>query len=108
MPGPPRARRPAPPWSKPPGSRVRLPVYAGTVPSESSAIARMAVDGLQAATLTAGGLAEVGESVSRVGIPFFFQADAEVAYVQDKVAPMMVQRLQGKKFYLINWGNAGW
>lgn len=95
-------------WSKATGSRVRLTVYAGTIPSESSAIARMAVDGLQAATLTAGGLAEIDESLNVFGIPFFFQSDAEVSYVQEQLTPAIAQRLEAKKFHLINWGNAGW
>jgi TRAP-type C4-dicarboxylate transport system substrate-binding protein len=95
-------------WSKATASRVRLTVYAGTIPSESSAIARMAVDGLQAATLTVGGLAEIDESFNVFGIPFFFDSDAEVAYVQEKVSPMIAQRLLAKKYHLINWGNAGW
>lgn len=95
-------------WSKATGNRVRLTVYAGTIPSESSAIARMAVDGLQAATLTAGGLAEIDESFNVFGVPFFFQSDAELAYVQERLTPMMAARLEAKKFRLINWGNAGW
>ena len=95
-------------WQKATGSRVRLTVYAGTIPSESSAIARMAVDGLQAATLTAGGLAEIDEAFNVFGIPFFFESDAEVAFVQEKLAPTLAQRLEAKKFHLMNWGNAGW
>ena len=42
------------------------------------------------------------------GIPFFFESDAELAHVQQKLTPMIAQRLQAKKFHLINWGNAGW
>lgn len=95
-------------WTKTTGSRVRLTVYAGTIPSESSAIARMAVDGLQAATLTAGGLAEIDESFNVFGIPFFFRSDEEVAHVQEKLTPMIAARLEAKKFRLVNWGNAGW
>ena len=95
-------------WSKATGNRVRLTVYAGTIPSESSAIARMAVDGLQAATLTAGGLAEIDGSLDVFGIPFFFQSDQELAYVQEKLTPTIAQRLEAKKYHLINWGNAGW
>jgi TRAP-type C4-dicarboxylate transport system substrate-binding protein len=87
---------------------VRLTVYAGTIPSESSALARLAVDGLQAATLTAGGLAEIDEAFNVFGIPFFFQSDEELAYVQEQLSPMIAQRLEAKKFHLINWGNAGW
>ncbi len=95
-------------WSKATGSRVRLTVYAGTIPSESSAIARMAVDGLQAAALTAGGLAEVDEAFNVFGVPFFFESDGEGAYVQEKLTPMIAQRLEARKFHLLNWGNAGW
>jgi len=95
-------------WSNATDARVRLTVYAGTIPSESSAIARMAVDGLQAAALTASGLAEIDEAFNVFAIPFFFESDAELAYVQERVTPIIAQRLQAKQFYLINWGNAGW
>ena len=56
-------------WEKTTERRVRLTVYAGTIPSESSAIARMAVDGLQAATLMVPGLSEIDEAFNVFGIP---------------------------------------
>jgi hypothetical protein len=68
-------------WEKATERRVRLTVYAGTIPSESSAIARMAVDGLQAATLMVAGLSEIDESFNIFGVPFFFESDAELAHV---------------------------
>lgn len=95
-------------WEKSTDRRVRLTVYAGTIPSESSAIARMAVDGLQAATLMVAGLAEIDESFNVFGVPFFFESDAELAHVQQKLTPLIRQRLQAKRYHLINWGNAGW
>ena len=95
-------------WEKGTERRVRLTVYAGTIPSESSAIARMAVDGLQAATLMVAGLAEIDESFNIFGVPFFFESDAELAHVQQKLTPLIRQRLQAKHYHLINWGNAGW
>jgi len=95
-------------WSKATSNRVRLTVYAGTIPSESSAIARMAVDGLQAATLMVAGLAEIDESFNVFGIPFFFESDAELQHVQEKLTPIIKQRLEAKRFHLINWGNGGW
>ena len=82
-------RRWAPRGRKRPSKRVQLTVYAGTIPSESSAIARMAVDGLQAATLMAAGLAEIDEAFNVFGIPFFFESDAELAHVQQKLTPMI-------------------
>ena len=95
-------------WEKTTERRVRLTVYAGTIPSESSAIARMAVDGLQAATLMVAGLAEIDEAFNVFGIPFFFESDAELAYVQQKLTPLIRERLRTKRYHLINWGNAGW
>jgi TRAP-type transport system periplasmic protein len=95
-------------WEKETARRVRLTVYAGTIPSESSAIARMAVDGLQAATLMVAGLAEIDEAFNIFGVPFFFESDAELAHVQQKLTPLVQERLRAKRYHLINWGNAGW
>jgi TRAP-type C4-dicarboxylate transport system substrate-binding protein len=95
-------------WEKTTERRVRLTVYAGTIPSESSAIARMAVDGLQAATLMVAGLAEIDEAFNIFGVPFFFESDAELAHVQQKLTPLIQQRLRARRYHLINWGNAGW
>jgi TRAP-type C4-dicarboxylate transport system substrate-binding protein len=95
-------------WEKTTDRRVRLTVYAGTIPSESSAIARMAVDGLQAATLMVAGLAEIDEGFSIFGVPFFFESDAELAHVQQKLTPLIQERLRAKRYHLLNWGNAGW
>ncbi|HTL03526.1 MAG TPA: TRAP transporter substrate-binding protein DctP [Vicinamibacterales bacterium] len=95
-------------WEKSTERRVRLTVYAGTIPSESSAIARMAVDGLQAATLMVAGLGEIDEGFNVFGIPFFFESDAELAYVEQKLTPLMQERLRSKHYHLVNWGNAGW
>jgi TRAP-type C4-dicarboxylate transport system substrate-binding protein len=95
-------------WQKATANRVRLTVFAGTIPSESSAVARLAVDGLQAATLTAAGLSEIDEAFNVFGVPFFFQTDEELAYVQEQLEPMLAARLEAKKFRLIGWGNAGW
>ena len=95
-------------WEKTTEKRVRLTVYAGTIPSESSAIARMAVDGLQAATLMVAGLAEIDEAFNIFGVPFFFESDAELAHVQQKLTPLIQQRLQARRYHLVNWGNAGW
>jgi hypothetical protein len=95
-------------WENATDKRVKLTVYAGSIPSESSAIARMAVDGLQAATLMAPGLAEIDEAFNVFGIPFFFESDAELAHVQQNLTPAIRERLRAKGYHLINWGNGGW
>jgi TRAP-type C4-dicarboxylate transport system substrate-binding protein len=95
-------------WEKATDRRVRLTVYAGTIPSESSAIARMAVDGLQAATLMVAGLAEIDEAFNVFGVPFFFESNAELAHVQQKLTPLIQERLRARRYHLLGWGNAGW
>ena len=95
-------------WEKETDKRVQLTVYAGTIASESSAIARMAVGGLQAATLMTAGLSEIDEAFNVFGIPFFFESDAELAHVQQKLTPVIRERLRAKRFHLVNWGNGGW
>ncbi len=97
-------------WSKVTENRVSLTVYAGTIPSESNAIARMSplVDGLQAATLMIAGMAELDDAFNVFGIPFFFESDAELVHVQQKLTPLLEEKLAAKKLHLLNWGNGGW
>ncbi len=95
-------------WATATDHRIRLTVFAGTIPSESSAIARMSVDGLQAATLMVTGLAEIDAGFNVLGIPFFFESDEELIHVQRKLTPMLSKRLEAKGFHLLGWGNAGW
>lgn len=95
-------------WSKATGNRISIRPYFNVFPSESAIIGRMALDNLQMATLQAGGLAEIDEAFNVFGIPFFFQSDGELAYVQEQLAPMLERRLAAKKFHLVHWGNAGW
>ena len=95
-------------WEKATAKRVRLTVSAGTIPNESHAIARMAVDGYQAATLMVPGLSELDAAFNVFGVPFFFESDAELVHVQQKLTPLIRERLRAKHYHLINWGNAGW
>lgn len=95
-------------WEKATDKRVRLTVHAGTIRRESEAIERMALDNLQAATLMVAGLAEIDEAFNVFGVPFFFDSDAELAHVQQKLTPLIQERLRAKRYHLINWGNAGW
>jgi TRAP-type C4-dicarboxylate transport system substrate-binding protein len=95
-------------WQKATTNRVKLTVYPGGFPSESSIIARMGVGGMEAATMMVAGLGELDPAFNVFGIPFFYESDAELEYVQQKLTPMLSQRLEAKKYHLINWGNGGW
>jgi TRAP-type C4-dicarboxylate transport system substrate-binding protein len=95
-------------WKADTGGRVELRVFA--IPSDSEGISRMSplVNGLQAATLFVAGLSEIDPAFNVFGIPFFFESDAELDFVQKELAPMLQQRLAAKQYRLINWGNGGW
>lgn len=95
-------------WAKATDKRVTLRVYPGTWPSESSIIARMGLDGLEAATLMVAGLGAIDPAFNVFGIPFFFESDAELEYVQQKLTPMLAARLEARKYHLLNFGNGGW
>ena len=61
--------------SLPMGAQTPLNVYVGPTLTETSAIERVAVDGLEAATLMIAGLAQLDEAL--FGIVFFFESAAE-------------------------------
>ena len=95
-------------WATATDHRIKLTVFAGTIPSESSAIARMSIDGLQAAMLMIAGLSEIDPGFNVLGIPFFFESDQELLHVQQKLTPLLSRRLEAKGFHLLSWANGGW
>ena len=95
-------------WAKTTDKRVDLRVYAGSIPSDSSAISRMSLDSLQAATLFVAGLGEIDPAFNVFGVPFFFESDAELEHVQKELGPMLEQKLAAKRYRLLNWANGGW
>jgi TRAP-type C4-dicarboxylate transport system substrate-binding protein len=86
---------------------VRLRFVPGQT-SEPSIITRMGTGGLESAALSAVGLADIDEAFNVFGIPFFFESDAELGHVLEKLTPMLSGRLAAKRFHLVLWGHAGW
>lgn len=98
-------------WTKTTEGRVKLIVYAGgTQGDEPSALRMMrpGVDTLQAGLFTAGGLAQLDEGFNALAMPFFFESDEEELAVQNKISPILEQRLAAKGFRILNWGTGGW
>jgi TRAP-type C4-dicarboxylate transport system substrate-binding protein len=98
-------------WTKTTEGRVKLVVYpGGTQGDEPSALRMMrpGVDTLQAGLFTAGGLAQLDEGFNALAMPFFFESDEEELAVQNKISPILEQRLQAKGFRILNWGTGGW
>ena len=98
-------------WDTKTAGRVKLTVYpGGTQGSEDATIKMMrpGVDQLQANLLTISGLSAIDDAFNALGMPFFFQSDAEAIYVQEKLTPMLEQRLGAKGFKFLCWGSGGW
>jgi len=96
-------------WKTATKGRVTLFLYAGgSRGTESSYIKLMRFNDLQAALLLPPGLSEIDDAFNVLGIPFFFDSDAEVAAVLEALTPTLSARLEAKRFHLIGWGHAGW
>ena len=84
-------------------NRVALRINAGgTQGSEKAVIDRMTTGGpVDAALLTANGLAMIDDAFNVFGIPFFFESEAEMRHVQERLTPMLAARLEAKRFRLL-------
>jgi TRAP-type C4-dicarboxylate transport system substrate-binding protein len=97
-------------WKTAPDGGVTLRIFAGgTQGSEVETVTRMRLGQLQAAMLTAGGLAEIDPAVAALQeIPMLFSTLAEEEYVREKMRPGLERRLLAKGFVAIFWGDSGW
>jgi TRAP-type C4-dicarboxylate transport system substrate-binding protein len=81
----------------------------GAQGSEPEMVGLMKSNSLQAALLTAVGLAQIEPAVSGLqSIPMGFRDFAEVDYVGEKLQPMLEKRLLDKGFVVLFWTDAGW
>ena len=94
-------------WANATSKRVRFVAF-GDLPSESSVITRLGTQGLELAALSVVGLAEIDEAFNVLGVPFFFESDAELMHVLNKLTPVFTQRLEAKRLHLMLWGHGGW
>lgn len=97
-------------WRKASGGSVDLVIYAdGKLGGETDSVGLMSVNSIQAAMLTAIGLAEIEPDVAGLqNIPMGFHDFDEVDYVGQKLQPMLEERLAKKGFVVLFWSDAGW
>lgn len=96
-------------WAKSSGGAVQLRIYAGGVlGDEPDMVRKMRVGQIQAAALTAVGLADIDRSVSALQIPMMFDSYAELDSVREALRPELEKGLKKKGFVVLNWGDAGW
>lgn len=97
-------------WRQAPGGGVELTIYTdGTMGGEADMVRRMRIGQLQAAMLTASGLAEIDPAVAGIGkMPAIYRTLEEAVHVREKLAPRLEQRFAAKGFQLLGWADAGW
>lgn len=96
-------------WSKAPGG-VTLTVYTdGNMGNEAAMVQRMRIGQIQAALLTATGMAEIDQSVTALqNMPMMFRSVDEVQYVRDQLRADLEKRFMDKGFVILCWGDTGW
>jgi TRAP-type C4-dicarboxylate transport system substrate-binding protein len=98
-------------WNKDTEGRVTLTVYpGGTQGDEATTFKKMrpGIDTLQASFLTVAGLGELDESFNVFAMPFFLETPDEEMAVEQKLTPLLEQKLQARGFHLLCWGTGGW
>ncbi len=93
-------------WKRETDGRVELRVLAGNVKDEGSLARRLKAGRPQAAVF--GLPKEIDPAFDVLSIPFFFESDAEVLHVVEKLTPAFEKVLADQGLVLLNWGHAGW
>jgi TRAP-type transport system periplasmic protein len=97
-------------WRQAPGGGVRLVIYPdGTQGGEADMVRLMRVGTLQAGLLTGVGLSAIEPAVAGLqSFPLLFRNFDEFDYVNERLRPMMEERLAKRGFVMLFWGDTGW
>jgi TRAP-type C4-dicarboxylate transport system substrate-binding protein len=96
-------------WRKIAGPTVKLTIFPGSGDGEIQLIKKVRADRLQAALVSAVGLAQIDRSATCLQlIPLQFRSWAEVDYVRDKICGELESRLRTAGFEVLFWADAGW
>ena len=97
-------------WKKTSQGSVDLIIYGdGKLGGETDTVGLMGVGSIQAAMLTAVGLAEIEPGVEGLqSVPMGFRDLAAVDYVGAKLQPTLEEKLLKKGFIVLFWSDAGW
>jgi TRAP-type transport system periplasmic protein len=96
-------------WKKISNGRVNLVIFAGGVAGDDTDVVRkMRMGTIQAAVLTAVGVAEVEKSVYALEVPMMYASYDEVYDVLGRMKPRLESSMDKKGFVVLNWADAGW
>ena len=88
--------------------RVRLRIASSSQGDESTIVRRLKLNSTQAALLSLPALSEIDDAFSVLGMPFFFNSDAEARHVLATLEPTLKQALADQGMVLVGWGHTGW
>ena len=88
--------------------RVRFRIDSSTQGSEATIIRRMKLNSTQAALLSQPALGEIDPAFNVLGMPFFFESDAEAQHVLAALRPTFEESLSAQGLRLVSWGHTGW
>ena len=96
-------------WERISGGQVRLKIYPGGIAGgEEDVIRKMKVGTLGGAVLTNIGLTKINPDAFVLSTPFMFRSDAEMAYVMERLNPVLEEQIRKKGFKVIIWTMTGW
>jgi len=97
-------------WRKAPGGGVNMKIYAGgKLGGESKMVSQMRLGALDAAMLTAAGLAEIEKGVTGLQTaPMIFRSLEEVDLIGAKLQPSLEKRMEKAGFVVLFWSDTGW
>jgi TRAP-type C4-dicarboxylate transport system substrate-binding protein len=97
-------------WRAAAGGGASFIIYTdGTQGGEADMVRRMRVGQLNAALLSAIGMAEIDNGVGAIQfVPMLFRDWAEVDYARERVRATLEKRMLDRGFVVLFWGDAGW
>lgn len=96
-------------WSEASNGRVQLKIYpGGALGNEGDMVRKMAVNQLQAASITAVGMHDITPEPQAVSAPMMIEDDAEFADVFPRVQAQLEQELANRGYVVLQWAQVGY
>ena len=96
-------------WQAGTAGRVQGLIYpSGQQGDERTVVLKLKSGTLDGAVLVLPGLCHIDDAFNVFSIPFFLESYDELAYVLERMTPILQERLAAKGFVLLAWGHAGW
>ena len=96
-------------WQRLSGGDIEVTVFPGGVAGdETDMLRKMRTGQLDAAAISAIGLATVYPGVLALGMPFLFENEEEVAHATERLRPLIEEEFERRGFKMLMWTAAGW